>query len=462
MLLYRVLRAAADIALRWYYADIVVQGAERIPETGPLVIAANHPNALVDALLAVTTLRRPVRLTAKATLFEHPLLAPVLRAVGVVPLRRAKDELAARRGGDVTVARNTESFRQVTDALRQGSVVLVFPEGISHDAPALAPLKTGAARMALSAADAGVPGVRLLPLGLIFERKEKPRSRVLVRVGEPIDVDAWRARTTSGDASLLTTDLEAALRHVTLNFASETRAERAVSLARALAAITEAPPSLDRPRPLAAEAEIARRIEVATDALESAPPSAARQADAFIARVAALEDRLAARGATLADVRISPALRHGARFLLRESLVVVDTLPFALLGRVMHWIPLRAARALAMRPLARDPSRDQPAMRTIVLGLAFVLCWYALQAVLVAHWFGWLAALAWLIVLFVSARIDFQLRERLRRAWRRARTYLALRSDPGLRDQTLAEIDAVVREALELEAALIAPLAAGR
>ena len=461
-MLYRVLRAAADVALRWYYADIVVQGAERIPTSGPLVIAANHPNALVDALLAVTTLHRPVRLTAKATLFEHPLLAPVLRAVGVVPLRRAKDELAARRGGQVPVARNAESFQQVTDALRQGSVVLVFPEGISHDAPTLAPLKTGAARMALSAADAGVRGVRLLPLGLIFERKEKPRSRVLVRVGEPIDVDAWRARTNSGDAGRLTTDLDGALRHVTLNFASEARAERAVSLARALAAITESPPSLGRPRPLAAEAEIARRIEVATDALESAPPSVARQADAFIARVAALENRLAARGATLADVRVSPALRHGARFLLRESLVLVDTLPFALLGRVMHWIPLRAARAAAMRPLARDPSRDQPAMRTIVIGLAFVLMWYALQAALVSHWFGWLAALAWLIVLFVSARVDFHLRERAGRAWRRARTYLALRSDPALRDAALAEIEAVVHEALELEAALMAPLAAGR
>jgi 1-acyl-sn-glycerol-3-phosphate acyltransferase len=468
-MLYRVLRAAADAALRWYYADIVVQGAERIPATGPLVIAANHPNALVDALLAVTTLRRPVRLTAKATLFEHPLLAPLLRAVGVVPLRRAKDELAARRGGEISVARNLESFRQVTDALRQGSVVLVFPEGISHDGPTLAPLRTGAARMALSAADAGVRGVRLLPLGLIFEQKERPRSRVLVRIGEPIDLDDWRASATTGnasaltpDASRLTTVLDAALRRVTLNFASETRGERAVSLARALAAITESPPSLGRTRPLAAEAEIARRIEAATDALESAPPSVARQADAFIARVAALEDRLAARGATLADVRVSPALHHGARFVVREGLVVVGALPFALLGRVMHWIPIRAARALAMRPLAHDPSRDQPAMRTIVLGLAFVLLWYAVQAAVVSHWFGWLPALAWLIVLFVSARVDFHLRERVARAWRRARTYLTLRRDPGLRVQALAEIDAVVREALALEAALITPLAAGR
>src|SRR3954468_1683534 len=177
-MLYRPLRAAPNVALRWYYGDIVIQGAERIPARGPLVIASNHPNALVDALLVSTTLRRRVRLTAKATLFEHPLLAPLLRAVGVVPLRRAKDELAARRTGTPSVARNAESFQQVTEALVQGGAVLVFPEGISHDEPALAPLKTGAARMALAASEAGAIGLHLLPLGLIFERKEEPRSRV--------------------------------------------------------------------------------------------------------------------------------------------------------------------------------------------------------------------------------------------------------------------------------------------
>ncbi|HET9012646.1 MAG TPA: 1-acyl-sn-glycerol-3-phosphate acyltransferase, partial [Gemmatimonadaceae bacterium] len=351
-MLYRALRGAADIALHWYYADVVVQGAERIPADGPLVIVSNHPNALVDALLVGTTLRRRVLITAKATLFEHPLLAPVLRGVGVVPLRRAKDARAAASRGSATAARNTESFRQVTDALVRGGAVLVFPEGISHDQPALAPLKTGAARMALAAADAGARGIRVLPLGLIFERKEQPRSRVLVRAGDPIDVDAWRARTGSADAARLTAEIDAALRHVTLNFASESRANRAVALAGALAAIIEPPPTLDRPRPLATEAELARRIEVATDALESAPPAAAAQADAFIARVEALEARLRVRGAALDEVRISARLRHGARFVLREGLIAIVALPLALLGRLVHWLPLRLARVLAMRPFA--------------------------------------------------------------------------------------------------------------
>jgi glycerol-3-phosphate O-acyltransferase / dihydroxyacetone phosphate acyltransferase len=457
-MLYRTLRAAGGVALRWYYADLVVQGAERIPAAGPVLVTSNHPNALVDALVVAAVMPRRVRLTAKATLFDQPLLAPLLRAVGVVPLRRAKDELAARRDGAASADRNADSFRQVAEALIEGGLVLVFPEGISHDQPALAPLKTGAARMALTAADAGARGVRVLPVGLIFERKEQARSRVLVRIGEPIDVDAWQART-SGDVARLTSDIDEALRHVTLNFASEARASRAVAMARALAAITEAPPALGHERSLATEAELARRVEVATEALESAPPAVAREADAFVARVESLERRLRERGASLTDVLVSPALRHGARFVLREALIVAVALPFALLGRLVHWLPLRTARALAMRSLSRDPSRDQPAMRTIVLGLAFVVLWYLLLAALVTHWFGAPAAVVWVAVLFLSARIDFALRDRVRRAARRARTYLALRKDPALRARSLADIDALVAEARALETALVATLA---
>jgi hypothetical protein len=178
--------------------------------------------------------------------------------------------------------------------------------------------------------------------------------------------------------------------------------------------------------------------------------------------VAALDSRLQTHGAALSELRISPQLRHGARFVVREGLVFAAALPLALLGRVMHWLPLRLARALAMRPLTRDPSRDQPAMRTIVLGLGLVLLWYAVQAALVGHWFGAVAAVLWLVVLLFAGRVDFVLRDRLKRAWRRARTYLALRADPALREESLTEVRALVADGLALEAALLASPVAER
>src|SRR6478609_9591981 len=127
-MLYRLLRVIAAIALRWYYAEIVVQGAERAPRTGPLLIVANHPNALIDPLLVGTTLSRHVLLTAKATLFENPALSLLLHAVGVVPLRRARDEDGGAQG-EAGANRNAAAFRAVTEALRRDGVVLIFPEG---------------------------------------------------------------------------------------------------------------------------------------------------------------------------------------------------------------------------------------------------------------------------------------------------------------------------------------------
>ena len=64
----------------------------------------------------------------------------------------------------------------------------IFPEGISHDEASLQPLRTGAARIALEAADDGTEDVVTLAVGLVYDAKARFRSRALVRVGQPIPV----------------------------------------------------------------------------------------------------------------------------------------------------------------------------------------------------------------------------------------------------------------------------------
>ena len=59
-----------------------------------------------------------------------------------------------------------------------------------HPRPAgAAPIRRGSARIALGAQAAGVDGITIVPVGILYESKFKVRSRALVRVGEPIDVD---------------------------------------------------------------------------------------------------------------------------------------------------------------------------------------------------------------------------------------------------------------------------------
>lgn len=188
-MIYRLLRWFTGIALHWFYSSIQVVGRERIPITGPVLLAASHHNALVDALIAGWIAPRRLTLTAKATLMDNAFLAWLFPAVGVVPLRRAADE-KKRSGTQVDAARNTGAFESLLDALEAGRMILIFPEGKSHSEPALAPLKTGIARIALEARNSrNIRNLQIVPLGLSFEEKGEPGTSVTAEVGKPLVMD---------------------------------------------------------------------------------------------------------------------------------------------------------------------------------------------------------------------------------------------------------------------------------
>ncbi len=197
------MRWITGIALHWFYSSVRVEGRERIPATGPVLLAASHHNALVDCLIAVWLTPRRVTITAKATLVENVFTAWLFRILGVVPLRRVADEKKKSPTVGLDASRNADAFGSILAVLERSGMVLIFPEGKSHSEPALAPLKTGIARIALEARDIrNVRGLQIVPLGLNFEAKGNPATAVLAEVGEPIlmdslgpiDVDALTAK----------------------------------------------------------------------------------------------------------------------------------------------------------------------------------------------------------------------------------------------------------------------------
>jgi len=146
-------------------------GAERVPATGPVVLAANH-ESILDPWFLGTATPRQVHYFTKSELFRYPVLKQILQGLGCIPVRRNGDRGRAIDAG--------------VDVLARGEVVGVFPQGtcLPHRDR---PFRRGAARLALAA---GAPLVPVLLVGT--ERSIQPRTRrigfpqVTIVVGEPL------------------------------------------------------------------------------------------------------------------------------------------------------------------------------------------------------------------------------------------------------------------------------------
>lgn len=451
MIVYRVLRGFGRLALRWFYRDVEVIGIERLPSQGPVLLASNHPNALVDALVVGCALRRPVTLTAKATLLDNPVTRVLLHAAGVVPLRRASDDVGkSGTPGIVDPSRNANAFAAVLDTLDQGGVVLLFPEGKSHSEPELAPLKTGLARIALMAKGERGLTVPIIPVGLTFERKSEPRSRVLMHVGTPLTLGGTAPNAAA--VSALTERVNAGLREVTLNFRSADDARRVLAMSATLAEVLDEFRPLHAPDPpLAEHVRVARRINDIAPHLPTLDSALSSRIDQFLTRLAAFEQLARDHAITPSDVQMSTSLGAGVWFAVRESIICILAAPLALWGRIHHWIPIRIARMLAVR---RSKHADEPAMNTIVAGLVLVLAFYVVQIAVVGWLLGWIVAVLYAASLPLSATWDFRYADRLRRALSRVRTYVQLRRDPGLHTRLRSELGWLRSEVVGLNVAV--------
>lgn len=150
-----------------------VCGRGHIPASGGVILAANHISNLDPPLLGLGC-QRHVRFLAKSELFNVPVLGWLLQSFGCIPVRRGRI--------------NKETFRSALDALTQGEVVAVFPQGTrSAGTQKRAPLG-GVGYLAVKSRARVVPVYiqgteRALPKGARFIRPYKVR----ITFGEPLE-----------------------------------------------------------------------------------------------------------------------------------------------------------------------------------------------------------------------------------------------------------------------------------
>lgn len=194
-MLRRLIRFGVLRLLHLFYPHVAVQHADRLPTSGPIIFVLNHPNGLLDPLLLMAVLKRPVAFLAKSTFFAHPLGRLCMDAFGALPVYRHQDAgLTGAADGDA-VARNETTFARCRVLLSKDRALALFPEGTTHSGSRLLPLKTGAARIALGAEAENnwQLAVQIVPVGLWYQHKTQFRSSALLVIGQPFGITDYAA-----------------------------------------------------------------------------------------------------------------------------------------------------------------------------------------------------------------------------------------------------------------------------
>ena len=180
---YKFLRWVVRIILEIYFRKIYIHGLEKVPEGKPLLLAANHPSAFLEACILACYVKRPLHFLVRGDVFVSKFLW-FFKATNQVPIYRFRD-------GYNSLKKNASTFQYCYDTLADGKAILVFPEGNTEPEKRLRPIQKGTARIAFGTMDShGDIGLSILPVGVNYTHPTQFRKDVMVTFGNAIDIDS--------------------------------------------------------------------------------------------------------------------------------------------------------------------------------------------------------------------------------------------------------------------------------
>jgi 1-acyl-sn-glycerol-3-phosphate acyltransferase len=159
-LLYSLLKIPAKFALRIYCRQVLINRQEILQSKGPLLIASNHPNSFLDAIILATLFNQPIFSLARGDAFANNFYSRLLRSLNMFPVYRISE-------GVENLENNYSTFDSCQELFKKNGIVLIFSEGRCINEWRLRPLKKGTARLAFNAWQNGT-ALKVLPAGINY------------------------------------------------------------------------------------------------------------------------------------------------------------------------------------------------------------------------------------------------------------------------------------------------------
>lgn len=177
-MLYQLFKIPARLAIKLYCKHIYINREDVLKLNGPLLIACNHPNSFLDAVILATLFKKPVVSLARGDAFNNKIIFKILRGLNILPVYRLSE-------GAENLQTNYSTFDACREIFQKNGIVLIFSEGLCVNEWKLRPLKKGTARLAISSWEEGIP-LTILPAGINYHSFSSFGKIVRIHFGQPI------------------------------------------------------------------------------------------------------------------------------------------------------------------------------------------------------------------------------------------------------------------------------------
>ncbi len=146
-----------------------------------MILACNHPNSFLDAIIIGSRFKQPVHFLARGDAFKKPFVNLILRSLKLIPIYRLSE-------GREYLALNDATFEKCQQVLLNKGIVLIFSEGLCENNWKLRPLKKGTSRIFFTALQNSLISneLKVLPIGINYNSFQHFGKNIIIHINKPI------------------------------------------------------------------------------------------------------------------------------------------------------------------------------------------------------------------------------------------------------------------------------------